>query len=332
MTISPANFTLFVSTGNNIVGSVYLTDMIADVANDFSTELPSPNAQTIYVWRGMIPKIREWIGARVTFETAPQTYTVINRPYELTLEVDRFELDDDRANWDTHFRDLADMARQVKRARALWLRDLLCNTGTFTGAVQNGYDGLSYFNTAHPVDVYSAAAGTYCNKFNSGGQIIGGINIGGQFGISSVATIAEYAPTISAEDGEPLGIIYNRCMIPSALQLEANLVLKALSMAPPAWGTITGQVGAADNPMLKFGIEPIVNTFLDGQSKTNFYMYDNTKVIKPMVWQVNTPAVFAPRVSETDPNVWDRHKYQWGSWGRVAPGWGYSFLMAIGGT
>jgi phage major head subunit gpT-like protein len=180
--------------------------------------------------------------------------------------------------------------------------------------------------------VYSSAVGTYCNKFNAGGQTIGGILIGGTMSPVSVSTVANYAPTIAGEDGEALGITYNRMMIPAALQVEAQLVCKALSFAPATWGVFTGQVGAADNPLLQYGIEPVVNPLLDGQSKTNFYMFDNTKAIKPMVWQVNTAPVFAPRVSETDPNVWDRHKYQWGAWGRVAPAWSYSYLMSIVGT
>jgi phage major head subunit gpT-like protein len=330
--ITPANFSLFVSAGNNTVGAVYEQDDVADVSNDFSTELPTGNLQEIYVWTGMLPKPRVWVGSRTVVESAAQTYVVPNVTYELTLEINRVKLDNDARNWGVYYRQLADMARQTKRLRAYWLRDLLQNTGFWTGKFQNGYDGLTYFNVAHPVDVYSSGAGTYCNDFAAGGQSIGGIQIGGAFGFTAIATMREYGATIPAEDGEPLGIIYNRVMIPAALELEANLVLKSMSAAPPAWATITGQVGAADNPMLRFGMQPVVNPFLDNISKTRFYTYDNTKALKPMVWQVNTPAQFAARVSPTDSNVFDRNAYVWGTWGFVAPAWSYSFLMARGGS
>lgn len=107
-------------------------------------------------------------------------------------------------------------------------------------------------------------------------------------------------------------------------------------MSPPQWGVIGSgsgangaQVGNADNPMRRFGIETIVNQYLKNGSR--WYLFDRSKVIKPMVWQVRVPAMFTPRVNEADPVVFDRHAYVWGTWGRVTPGWAYSYLLARSG-
>lgn len=343
MAITPQQFTVFVSSVNTIVAAIYADNTVPDVWTDFATEIPSESSQEVYGWIGRLPKPRQWKGPRVTVSPAAQTYTLVNRPYELTVEIDRFRLDDDQ--YGIYYTLLPQMAIQTKRLPNFWLRDLLENTGDFTGTAQNGYDTLTYFNTAHPIDVYSSGSGTYCNDFTSGGQSITGgipngtgsaIQVGGTFSPTSLATVAEYMLAIPGEDGEALGVMPGGLMVPSTLKMESELVVRGQFMAPPQWGVIgsgTGanatQVGAADNPLRRFGIETVVNQYLKNGSR--WYLYDNTKAIKPMVWQVRVPAVFTPRVNESDPVVFDRHAYIWGTWGRVAPGWAYSYLMARSG-
>jgi phage major head subunit gpT-like protein len=321
--ITPAGFNLFITTVNTMIGQVYSDASIPELWKSFSSTMPSPGKQTVYGWTGMLPKPRVWKGSRVVVQANPQTYTLVNLPYEHTLGIDRFDLDDDLMG--IYYRQIPDQARQVRRLPDYWHRDLLENLGDQTGTKQNGLDGLTAFNTAHPVNLYAPAAGTYTNDTTGGGQTINSRLIGGSFSPTSFATVVEYMMNLPGEDGEPLGIYPNLGMFPSALMLEAELVLKSTFFSPPAWGTITGQVGAADNPLRRFGVTPIVNPYLT--SNTKWYLFDTTKSFKPLIWQVNTPAVFTPRVNENDPVVFDTHHYLWGVWGRVAPGWSYSFLF-----
>ena len=326
--LTPSQFNLFISTVNTAIGQVYSDASIPEIWKNFSSPQPSAGTQNVYGWTGMLPKPRVWQGSRIVVRANPQTYTLVNLPYEHTLGIDRFHLDDDLMG--VYYRQIPDQARQVRRLPDYWHRDLLENLGAQTGTRQLGLDGLTYFNTAHPVNVYASAQGTYTNNTSGGGQVISGRTIGGAFGPTAFATVVEYMMTLPGEDGEPLGIYPDKAMFPAALMLEAELVLKSTFFAPPSWGTITGQVGAADNPLKRFGVTPIINPYLT--STTNWYAMDTTKSFKPMIWQERSPAVYTPRVNENDPTVFDRHMYMWGVWGRVTPGWSYSFLMHRSGS
>ena len=324
--ISPTQFNIFKSTVNTMVGQAYSTTPLRYPR--FATTLPSASSQQIYGWTGMLPKPRLWTGPRVTIEAAPQTYVLVNLPYEETVKIDRFKLDDDQ--YGIYYRILPDLARQTKRLGDYWLRDLLEASGQQTGAAQLGFDGLTAFNTSHPVDLYDASKGTYSNDFTGGGMTINGRLIGGPFGVTSVNTLREYMRGLKAEDGERMMITPDLIMIPNELELEAELVVKSMFLAPPAWGTITGQVGAADNPTRRFGLEVYVNELLAGT--TTFYMMDTTKAVKPLIWQVREAPRIVPRIMENDPIVVDEHAFTWNMWGRAAPGWAYSWLFARSGS
>lgn len=324
--ISPAQFAIFKSTVNTMMGAAYSSTPTH--YQRICTPIPSGSTQVVYGWTGMLPKPRLWYGPRVVNEPAPQTYTLVNLPYEETVAVDRFDLDDDQ--FGIYYRTLPDLARQTKRLPDYWNRDLKEASGDQAAAVlQNGFDGLTHWNTAHPVDLYNPSAGTYTND-SVGGITIGGRLIGGAFGITAVATIREYMRSLKAEDGERMGINPDLIEIPNELELEAELVIKSMFLAPPAWGTISGQVGAADNPMRRFGLELMVNELL--ASTTKFYMYDTTKAVKPFIWQVREAPRITPRVAENDPVVFDEHRHLWGGWGRGAPGWGFAWLSHRSGT
>jgi phage major head subunit gpT-like protein len=290
-----------------------------------------------FAWIGRLDKMRLWLGPRITHEPAPQTYTVTPQPFELTEAIDRFKLDDDMMG--VYYRTLPEMALQAKRWPDFQMRDMLRNQGAWTGLPQNGLDGLTYFNTAHPVDLYNSGAGTYSNDFTGGGANVayknaagGTVNVltGGAFSPTALATVVEYMMQLKAEDGEPVGVTPNKLLVPPQLRLESELVVKSTFFAPPAWGTIASQVGAADNPLARFGLEPEVWELLAGDSST-WYVQDTTKAFRPMLWILRYAPVAAYRIAETDPVVFDSHKYLYGYWARGCPAWGFSWLMVRSG-
>lgn len=329
--ITPAQFSLFRSTVNTMIGRAY--SETPSHWERFADTIPCDSAQLVLGWTGMLPKARLWTGARVVNEHAPQTYIAIPEPYEATFGVDMFDLDDDKLG--LYYRDLPDLGRQLKRLPDLWFRDWLENSGDMAAipGVTNGLDGLPHFSTNHPVDLYNAAAGVYCNDFTGGGVTlnIGGVNVlvGGAFGVTSVATMREYTRTLKAEDGEAMGIIPREIMIPSLLELEAEVVLKALFFAPPAWGGISAQVGAADNVMRRFNLEPFVNELLSNPH--NFYMLSESNGVKPLTWVQREAARFVQRIADTDPVVFDEHKKLFGGWGRGIPAPGFPWLSSRSG-
>lgn len=337
MALTAAQYTAFITTVDTTMSAVWSSMDVDETADRWCTTHPmTGGSQITFGWSGLMPKPRPWFGSRVVHEPSPQTYTVSPIPYELTYGIDRFVLEDSDVNTQSIFwRMLPDMARQWRRQKEYELRDLIENSGIQTGGRQNGLDGLSFFNTAHPIDLYNPGfnagglftAGTYCNDFSSGGQVIGGVTIGGALSTTSFASVLQYAGLIPGEDGEVLGVGIDSMMIPQTLQVEAQFILKATMLAPPTYGVFSPsatQVGASDNMLARFGVEPVVNKFL--KNTKNWYLFDTKRSFKPTLWIVREAPRTVPRVAENDPIVFDSHRYTWGGWDRVMPAWGPSFL------
>jgi phage major head subunit gpT-like protein len=330
--ITPANFATFVTNANTLIGHVYDTDNVDSVYKTISSEVPCTSTQWTTAWTGLMPKMRLWDGPRQPHQPGAQTYTIIPQPWENTYSIDRFVLDDDQ--FGVYYRMLGDLARQSKRHPDIQFRDLLEATGVQGAtALQKGPDGVAFFSTAHPIDFYNAASGTYINDFASGGQTVSGITVGGALSPTAFTSIYEYMTTLVGEDLERLGVIPNIMMVPPTLKAEGELILKSTFFAPPAWGafsSIGSQVGAADNPLKRFGVDLLVNSWL--KSNKNYYLLDTTMGMKPLTMVTREPVITVPRVNESDPVVFDTHMFQWGQWARMGFGWGFSFLMARGGA
>lgn len=340
--MTPTNYAAFVTTVDTSIGAIYSQMDAAVTFREYVREDPMTGGeQKVYGWTGMTPKPRPWFGSRMTYEPAPQTYVVTPIPYELTMQMDQFILDDSDPNAMSIFwRKLPDMARQWKRQPEYEIRDLLENSGIQTGSRQNGLDGFTFFNTAHPIDLYNPtfnngstlfSGGTYCNDF-IGGQTIGGVVIGGALSTTSFSSTRAYMGMIPAEDGETLGLVADAIVIPQTLLDEASFIVKAVTLASPSWGAfapLTGQVGAADNMLAKMGVRIVVNRWL--RKTQRWYMADTKYTEKPLLWVVREAPRTVPRINPDDPIVFDSHKYTWGGWDRVCPAWGYSFLMLRSG-
>jgi phage major head subunit gpT-like protein len=336
--ITPANYAKFVTDINTMWGTIYESLGVEEYYQRIATTVPVDSTQWEMAWTGVMPKARVWAGPRHTYEPAPQTYIAVPQPFELTYTIDKFNLDDDQ--FGVLFRMLPDLARQLKRWPDLQMRDLLEASGAFSSTtVQQGFDGLSNWNTAHLINFYNASLGSYCNDFTGGGvnqsytKSGGGTVttlVGGALAPVAYSTLAEYMQTLKGEDGEVLGVVPNLMQIGPPLEVEANMILKAAYFAPPQWGVnITGQVGAAENVLKRFGVDYMVNKFL--KNAYTWYLMDTTNSVKPFTWVLRAAPQVTPRISPDDPVVFDTHKLLWGAWMRGCPAWSYSFLAARSG-
>jgi len=332
--ITPANLRLFVTNANVRMGQAYKAKV--PLWPMFATEEPVSGRYWTSGWTGQLQKMRVWLGRRATHESYPQTYTVEMLPFENSLSIDRFDLDD--AIIPIYYRQLEQLAEKGAMNKDFQLRNYIEGTGLYAGGRQIGPDGVNQFSTSHPVDFYDSSKGSYINDFTGGGQAVtyktasGGttsITVGGAISPAAIATISEYMPTIQGEDGEALGVRPDTLMHAPILLTEVDLVLKAMFFAPPSWGTITGQVGSADNVLRMRGITPVMNEYLT--LGTTFYMFDTKRGIKPWYWLNREEVRTVPRLSEEDPGVYDDHKFQWGQWARGAPACGFSWLFARSG-
>ena len=96
MLINRANMdTLFAS-----YNAAFRTGLAAMQANSQYTQVamtvPSSTAEEVYAWLGKIPGLKEWVGERVIENLRQHGYTLRNRDFEDTIEVDRNHIEDDR--------------------------------------------------------------------------------------------------------------------------------------------------------------------------------------------------------------------------------------------
>lgn len=341
MTITPAQYAAWITTVDTRLSQIYSEIGAAETHNQWATTQTMQGSIYSAGWTGRMPKARPWYGSRVVHEPAPQTYQVEPIPYELTYALDRFKLDDSDVNGTSIFwRMLPDMVRQWRLQPEYELRDLLEAAGIQgTTARQQGLDGLSFFNASHPIDLYLPAfnfggfftGGVYCNDF-IGGVSVASVTVGGALSPTAITSINAYMKSIPGEDGEVLGVQPDVIMVPNALELEANIILKSMFWAPPTWGAfapLTGNVGAADNMMARMGLRPLVNPYL--RNPKNYYLFDTTHGVKPLLWIMREAPRVVPRLQENDPIVFDQHKYTWGGWDRAAAAWNFSWLAARSG-
>ncbi|ADZ72408.1 Mu-like prophage major head subunit gpT family protein [Polymorphum gilvum] len=109
-----------------------------------ATMIPSSTRENSYAWLGKFPKLREWIGSR-TYETMQtRRYTVLNRKFEGTIEVDADDIADDNLGI------YAPLFTEMGRAAAAHPDELIFEhlANAFEAEC---YDGQPFFDTDHPV-------------------------------------------------------------------------------------------------------------------------------------------------------------------------------------
>lgn len=104
----------------------------------------SSSAANTYAWLSQFPAFREWVGARQHQKVKEQAFTVKNRKFETTVDVQRTDVEDDNCG---HYGTLAESAGQA----ATDLKNDLIFQALGAGFAGICYDGQYFFDTDHPV-------------------------------------------------------------------------------------------------------------------------------------------------------------------------------------
>lgn len=109
-----------------------------------ATVVNSTTKSNEYGWLGKLPGLREWIGDRVVHGIMTHGYTIKNLPFELTVGVDRDDIEDDNVGVYTPL--MQGMGESVDSQPDELVFRLLKNGGTTLC-----YDGQNFFDADHPV-------------------------------------------------------------------------------------------------------------------------------------------------------------------------------------
>lgn len=134
----------------------------ASVYDRVATRVPSTTSENEYGWLGQIPGFREWIGDRHIQSMAVHDYALKNKPFEMTIGVNRDHIEDDNLGI------YAPMFSEMGRAGATFPNELVFGL-LKDGFSQNCYDGQYFFDTDHPVINEDGSTGTVSNTGGGSG-------------------------------------------------------------------------------------------------------------------------------------------------------------------
>lgn len=127
--------------------STIFAETFAGVENQaelVATKVPSTGSQVNYKWLGEIPGMREWLGDRVIANLKASDYTLVNKSFELTIGVDRDDIEDDNIGV------YRPMIQQLAHSAATHPSELVYALLKL-GFSEKCYDGQYFFDTDHPV-------------------------------------------------------------------------------------------------------------------------------------------------------------------------------------
>ena len=273
-----------------------------------ATETTSMGREERYAWMDRIPKMREWLGERQMQNAAAREQAIINKDYELTMELDRNTIQDDRVGL---FNPTVDMMGQQA---AFWPDDLVV-AAMQAGATSLNYDGQYFFDDDHPINMDDANSSTQSNKLTLA------------LSSDNYATARAAMMAYKGADGRPLQILPNLLVVPPALEKVGRLILNADMIATQV--TLTGPTyGAAmQTNVLKGTAELLVVPQLANEA-TTWYLLDTSKPIKPFLFQLRKSPEFVYLNKPDSENLFFRKKFIFGVDSRGAAGYGLWPLAA----
>ncbi|MEX2480202.1 MAG: Mu-like prophage major head subunit gpT family protein [Gammaproteobacteria bacterium] len=118
--------------------------MASTMHTRIATIVPSSAKEQKYGWLGKIPNVREWIGPRAVQNLQQHDYAIKEKPWELTIGVDRDDIETDNLGIYTPL-----FTEMGQSTGAHW--DTLAFAHLKNGFTELAYDGQPYFDTDHPV-------------------------------------------------------------------------------------------------------------------------------------------------------------------------------------
>jgi len=266
-------------------------------------DVPSSTRSNRYGWIAQQLKLNQWIGPRVVQNLSEHDYTLVNVPYEGTVEVDKHDVEDDNLGlYSGVF--MPQLGEAVKKHPGILAASVL-------QANPVSFDGLALFHDAHLC--YDSAGTTYDNNYSLA------------LNATNINVMMSAAAAIVGEDGQPLEVRFTHIIVPPQYEFVAKQVLKSATYASLVTGEGAGAV-RIDNQMQGV-LDIIVSPKLANQA-TTWYLADLSKAVKPLVHQTRQAPNFVARDNIQDPKVFDLRKFTYGVDLRDNMGVSLPFLIA----
>ena len=256
-----------------------------------ATVTPSTTDAETYAWLGDIPGMRKWIGDREIQNLTASDYTIKNESFELTIGVDREAVEDDKIGLYTP--SIQMMAQSAAQHPDELVFDLLAK-----GFSAKCYDGKPFFADDHKVGNKTAS--------NKGAA---------KLSLAAYKTARAGMMSLTNSKGRALNLVPDTLVVPPALEAEARDILVADFIN----GTKNTMQGTA---------KPLVVPQLAGHDSA-WFLLCTSRPLKPLIYQERKKAKFVSRTAETDDNVFNKKRFEYGADSRGNAGFGF-WQMAYG--
>ncbi len=280
--------------------AAYRSEVENSIADQIATVVTTTLPVQKYAWLGATPPMREFVDERRPTGMSPYTVTIEDKVFESSIAVDRRALEDDQLGL-IRLR-VRDLASRVSQHRHQIVVGALTSGGTGTG-----YDGLSFFNTAHPVP-----GGTASNKSASG------------LSANALATAVSAMMQYPDDAGVPLGIVPDTLVVGPSQMWDAIELVESPVVVAKATGS-TGTPPTDYVNAFQGRLRLIVSPYITGASASNWFLLDTKRPIKGVILQQRSdvPVEFtALEATSGSESAWMRDRYFYGVRARYNVGYG----------
>lgn len=273
------------------------TGIAQQIATVVNTTIPSQK----YAWLGSTPTMREFLDERQPEGMREYNYTIEDKTFEASIAVDRRAVEDDQYDLiRIRVRELADRVAEhqhkiVVEALAKGFTDL-------------GYDGVSFFNTAHP----TSPGSTYSNRTTSA------------LSETALATGINQMMQVPDDRGEPLGIVPDTLLVGPKMQWDAIALIESPVVVYKGNTTDSAPSTPYKN-VFQGKLKLVVSPYLRGSYDDYWFLLDTTRAVRSIILQQRSdvPVEFsALEAGSQSESAWWRDRYFYGVRARYNVGYG----------
>ena len=264
---------------------------------DTAMRVPSGGSENNYKWMSLFPKMREWIGDKVVKALEAFDYTIKNKSFEATVEVDRDDIEDDSAGV------YSTLAKDAGLSAKNWPGELIDDLKN-AAFVSFCFDGQYFYDTDHPV-----GEGVMSNKLTA---VLSDANRAAAD--ASIGAAIVMIQTFKDDEGRPLKLMPGMIEVPPALSATAEALYTNDKLADGSGNPYKGKLKPKTNPGLI--------------SATAWFVHVTSRPLKPFVFQERKAAHFVSMTSLDADSVFKRKKFLFGAEGRGNAGYGLWQLSA----
>jgi phage major head subunit gpT-like protein len=259
----------------------------------------SETTSNVYGWLEDMPGVSEWLGDRQIGSLKSAGYTIVNKPFEVTVNVKVSDIEDDQIG-------IYAPKFQMLGKRVINHRDRLVFKLLKSGFVEKCYDDKPFFAANHKI-----GKTTYSNLET------------GELTRTRFRSALEKMQSLQDSAGDPFSLFLGAGS--NAPLLVVGPKFRALADEIVTIPTVAGGGANAD-----FGTARVmVSPDLVGTAANYWFLLETSEPIKPLILQVRKEPKFVQLTADTDQNVFMRNEYLYGFDDRKNTGFGF-WQMAFG--